>query len=368
MLKKEVVVVGGGPGGSSAAKKCVESGLDTLLVEKKKLPRDKVCSGMLVSDLAQDDIQSEFGIIPEEIFTSPSYLKGFMLHVPDEEPQVIKKKIPLAWRKDLDYWMNKKVMQLGGEIWDSTNVKNVILESNGPIKLQIERNGRYEELVTEYLIACDGANSQVRKRLYPELNFPYVQAYRGHYNEKIEIDRDYFHCIFPETNHHRPFFIHNKGDVFLVELSAMAGQLKKFVSRVKIVLDKEYNIDLASKPFHQDGCLMAFFLYGKLLAGDFIPAKENVLIVGEAAGLILPGTLEGIGPAIRSGIIAAQSIIKSKQGGGYADSFYITDLGGLLEKFGKADQVARSMKEQATRGGKYLLDSYRKNMEEGFRL
>ena len=82
----------------------------------------------------------------------------------------------------------------------------------------------------------------------------------------------------------------------------------------------------------------------------------------------MPGTLEGIGPAIRSGIIAAQSIIKSKQGGGYADSFYIRDLGGLLEKFRKADQVARDMKEQATRGGKYLLDVYRKNMEEGFRL
>ncbi|MDY7037946.1 MAG: hypothetical protein SV375_17510 [Thermodesulfobacteriota bacterium] len=73
MLKKEVVVVGGGFGGSSTDKKCVAFGLDTLLVEKKKLPRDKVCSGTLVSDLAQDDIQSEFGIIPEEIFTNPSY-------------------------------------------------------------------------------------------------------------------------------------------------------------------------------------------------------------------------------------------------------------------------------------------------------
>lgn len=134
-----------------------------------------------------------------------------------------------------------------------------------------------------------------------------------------------------------------------MELSSIAGQLKKFLSRVKTVLNKEYNINLESKPHRQDGCLMAFFLYAKLRAGAFITAKKNVLIVGEAAGLILPGTLEGIGPAIRSGIIAAQSIIESKEGGAYADSFYIRDLGGLLEKLRKADQVAMDMKEQATR-------------------
>jgi flavin-dependent dehydrogenase len=37
----DVIVVGGGPGGALAAKKCAAAGLRTLLLEKKKMPRDR---------------------------------------------------------------------------------------------------------------------------------------------------------------------------------------------------------------------------------------------------------------------------------------------------------------------------------------
>lgn len=59
----DAIVVGGGPGGAVAAKRCAEKGLTTLLVEKKKLPRDKVCTGMVMGDWAHEIIRSEFGEI-----------------------------------------------------------------------------------------------------------------------------------------------------------------------------------------------------------------------------------------------------------------------------------------------------------------
>ena len=45
---RDVIVVGAGPAGTAAAKKCAEYGLDTLIMEWRKLPRDKVCSGMII--------------------------------------------------------------------------------------------------------------------------------------------------------------------------------------------------------------------------------------------------------------------------------------------------------------------------------
>ena len=48
----DVIVVGAGPAGSAAAKRCAEYGLDTLILEKRRLPRDKVCSGMIMGPAA----------------------------------------------------------------------------------------------------------------------------------------------------------------------------------------------------------------------------------------------------------------------------------------------------------------------------
>lgn len=67
----DVIVVGGGPAGAIAAKKCAEQNLNTLLLEKKKLPREKVCTGMIMSPMAQDSLKQEFGEIPREVLTTP---------------------------------------------------------------------------------------------------------------------------------------------------------------------------------------------------------------------------------------------------------------------------------------------------------
>ena len=43
----DVIVIGAGPAGSCCAHGCAERGLDTLLLEKEVLPRDKPCGGMI---------------------------------------------------------------------------------------------------------------------------------------------------------------------------------------------------------------------------------------------------------------------------------------------------------------------------------
>ncbi len=126
----DVIVVGAGPGGSAAAKRCAEAGLNTLLVESKKLQRRKVCSGMVMGPWAHNIIAEEFGEIPREVLVSPYYLKGYMLHVAGAEPQPVDQHTPLAWRKDLDYWMNQKAAQKGVELWDEAKAAAVATTDN----------------------------------------------------------------------------------------------------------------------------------------------------------------------------------------------------------------------------------------------
>ena len=366
--KFEVIVVGAGPGGSAGAKECADLGLKTLLIEKRKLPRDKVCSGMLVSDLAQSEIQSAFGEIPDRILAGRGFLDGFMFHVPGEDHQEIKKNIPIAWRKDLDYWLNQKAIKSGVNIWDGTTLKDVSIGSSGHIRLKVNRNGSDEDVFCEYLIGADGARSIVRQKLYPELSVTYVAAYRGFFKENIDIDNRYFHCIFPEGNHHRPFFLHQKDDIFLVEFSANQREIRTFLLTVRNLLARDYDVDLKVEPFKADGCLMACFLYKDLLGGQFAPCKEKVLLVGEAAGLVFPGTLEGIGPAVRSGIIAGKSVAKAIESGVSSSKIYLEDMAGLIDKFRSAAKKAGELKNAASKGTKCLLDNYTENMQEGFEL
>lgn len=42
----DVIVVGASPAGATATKHIVEAGLNTLIIEKGILPRDKTCVGM----------------------------------------------------------------------------------------------------------------------------------------------------------------------------------------------------------------------------------------------------------------------------------------------------------------------------------
>ncbi|MBL7204802.1 MAG: FAD-dependent monooxygenase, partial [Desulfobacteraceae bacterium] len=66
--KYDVVIVGSGPAGASTAMALSGQGFQTLILEKKKLPRHKMCSGILFPS-ALKFISGNFGDIPQDIYS-----------------------------------------------------------------------------------------------------------------------------------------------------------------------------------------------------------------------------------------------------------------------------------------------------------
>ncbi|HKI48544.1 MAG TPA: hypothetical protein VKA69_04415, partial [Desulfobacteria bacterium] len=159
----------------------------------------------------------------------------------------------------------------------------------------------------------------------------------------------------------RPRFnVNHKDDVFLIEGSG----LRELRKEIKETL-APYGFDPHSQPLWKDGCAIAL-LHDDLLSGVFQPAKRNVLLIGDAAGLILPITFEGIGSALKSGILAAEAIIKRLDHEKEVGSSYVKSLEPILETIGRLCKVQDGLKTAANGGpdflAKALKDAYRETL------
>ncbi len=354
----DVIVVGAGPGGAAAAKRCAEKGLKTLLVEKKKLPRDKVCSGMVMGKWATEIIEKEFGKIPESVLTDPPMLTGHRFYV-GTEIEHLEWPTALSWRKDLDFFMVEGALGSGAILEDGVRMVNMEMDE-GFCRIVLDKKGTAQNLRARFVIGADGASSVVRRHLFPDLKVRFSGPIRECYQGNLDLPRDVFHWFFPKKLPRPRFNVNHKGDVFLIEGSG----LKELRREIGDTLSP-YGFDPNSEPIRKDGCTIAL-LHDDLLSGAFKPAKGNVLLTGDAASLILPITFEGIGSALKSGILAAEAVIEHFYHKDAAATSYLENLAPIRKTIGKLLKTQENLKTAANRGARPLAtalrDAYRETL------
>ncbi|MGB9629960.1 MAG: NAD(P)/FAD-dependent oxidoreductase [Thermodesulfobacteriota bacterium] len=340
----DVIVIGAGPGGSVAGKRCAEQGLKTLILEKKKLPRDKVCSGMLLSRMAKILVEEEFGELPKEILLAN--LSGLILWMPDVGEHKITVDIPITWRKDLDYWMNQTAKDRGVEIWENVLVKKVI-DNGVKCRIYMRKGGVEDELESRFVVGADGAYSITRNSLFPEFQITYTTAQRECYQGSLNLQKDYSYIVFPNQQYRPNFWINPKGDCFTLE-----GGLRELKDEVRNIL-MNYGLK-EQKLLWKDGCINRALLHMYFSSGRFVPAKGNVLLVGDAGGLKNPINGEGIHTALKSGILAAESITESIKKEKKVSEVYLDKIQPLLADLALNYTKVEKIKAQLNRGIKTL--------------
>jgi len=360
---QDVVIVGAGPAGIAAAKRCAEYGLDTLVLEKRTLPRDKVCSGMIMGPVAHTLIKQEFGYIPDNVLTQPNHLIGYTLHVPGVGKQKFDSFTPLTWRRNLDYWMSQKAKDKGTTIVQAARVIGFI-QNKHSLKVEFEREGKRTKIETRFLIGSDGTNSTVRNLLYPELNTYYTQIYQECHQGELNLDKRYFHWFFPiEIN--GGFAVHQKDGLIVVDFGSNIGMIKQVVDWSKDFLSQNYNFNFRQRPHWRSGCV-DLQLWQGLFSHTFLPAKGNVLLVGDASGIRLPLSGEGIGTALKSGLLAADSIISAIKYGVQPDRYYLDEVDNILTVFRKMTPQFKRIDAARKRGGAslhiVLAEAYRETL------
>lgn len=170
----DVIIVGAGPAGLSTALHLAQTAPEliprTLILEKARHPRPKLCGGALVADaeVILRRLGLEVGEIPHVDAAAVRFdYAGRGLVIRLRKGYTLR----LIERDEFDAWLAEKARQRGFIIQEETTVKRVAVSGSGVI-VETER-GAYRARV---VVGADGSNGVVRRSLLPEAHSQAARA------------------------------------------------------------------------------------------------------------------------------------------------------------------------------------------------
>jgi len=317
----DAVVVGAGPAGASAARTLTEGGLKTLIVEKKRMPRQKMCSGIL-SDWTLDFVHRMFGPIPPDVYGSPAFITGVSLHfpsLPDPASIPTRSPVPNVWRGTFDRFLARAS---GAKIRDRLKMVSLREVPDGYlVGCEDTRKGGGRKPVAfraRYLVAADGANSRAIRQLMPGAfaGVPYGSGMQVLYRGEADLDPRHYHVFF-HTGLGFYAWASVKDEAIHVGVGGLGRvKLPPVHARFVSLLQDRHGLRIREVALREG---MTGVIRGPL--NRFVLGRGNFLATGDAAGFV-HNMGEGISCALTTGHRAGQAVLEAEQTGGTAHDVY----------------------------------------------
>jgi geranylgeranyl reductase family protein len=298
----DAIIVGAGPAGCAAASILSKEGYKVIILEKEKIPRYKCCAG----GISLRCLNSLFLLHTDINEVSLQEYKGFALRYGNKIAEANLGRT-IGWgvyRDDFDEYLAKSAIYNGARI---ANEKMLgFKEENGLIKVVSENTKRE----TKVLLAADGIRSIIRKKLgitYDKSKIGFcLDAEVKASQEKIDEFNDLLHLDFSYLNKgYAWIFPKNEAKTINIGIGGYLNSIQNLKTPIKdIFLNFQKSQNIKCNPKEITGALLPF--------GGTVECfgKDNVLLLGDAAGLGSPLDGEGIPYALESGIVAADSVIQ----------------------------------------------------------
>jgi menaquinone-9 beta-reductase len=289
----EVIIVGGGPAGSSAAWKLKQGGADVLVLDKETFPRLKLCAGWITPDVVSD-LRMDISSYPHRFLTfkrMQMYVKGVRLPLPCVQHSIR--------RFEFDAWL----LERSGAPVAQHQVRKIRVEGDDFIV--------DEEYRCRYLIGAGGTRCPVYRTLFKDKNPRAAELQAVALEHEFEYDWKDGDChlwFFEKGLPGYSWYVPKENGWLNVGVGGMAERMKHMGQDIKdhwahltSVLDRKL-----ARGAQYDPAGYSYYLRGNV----DVPRIGNAFITGDAAGLATRDMCEGIGPAVRSGVRAADAILK----------------------------------------------------------
>jgi flavin-dependent dehydrogenase len=185
------------------------------------------------------------------------------------------------------------------EIFRDSTCKNIEKKDN-IYEIEFQTNGSKKTIQSKIVIGADGAHSIVRKTFYPKRKickyFAIQEWYENHGNSP------FYSCIFDKTISKSYCWTISKDNNFVI---GGAFPLQNCNERFEKLKEKMKNSGISlGKLTKREGCNV-FINKG---ISSVCTGKNGVYMIGEAAGMISPSSLEGISYSMQSAKILAKII------------------------------------------------------------
>ena len=292
MRSADVIIVGGGPAGSSCAWRLRQLGVDCLILDKETFPRPKLCAGWITTEVVQD-LELDIAAYPYRFMSFRKLL--FHFRFAGLRPRTLQHSIR---RYEFDDWLLKR----SGAPVESHEVRSIRKEDGDYI---IDETYR-----CRFLVGAGGTRCPVYRNLFRAAN------QRAKKKQVVTLEQE-FPYDYHDDRCHLWFFDQGlpgyswyvpKADGFInVGIGAFVTRLKQQGDDIKTHWDRltqklEQKKLVQGHNYVQKG--YSYYVRGK----QQLCRIDNAFISGDAAGLATKDMAEGIGPAVRSGLLAAAAI------------------------------------------------------------
>ncbi len=314
------MVVGAGPSGVAAALALEKAGIDTLVLDKARFPRDKICGDALSPDVVHqiDDLDLLRPGLADRFRASAEKMKMPGLSVVSPTGRAFDMELSKSKKKLEGYVMPR--FAFDHMLADCLRERELIRFMEACSVDRIEREGSEWVLHSEdrqtircsILIGADGVNSMVAKKIAGhELDRKHFCAAMRVYCEGVRWDRDEplieLHFIREALPGYLWVFPLPNGRAN-VGIGMRSDMLPKLGKPLRTLLEETLKSHPLLAPRFKDARML------ESIKGMGIPlgSKKRVLsgagylLCGDAASLVDPLTGEGIGNALRSGTYAGE--------------------------------------------------------------
>jgi flavin-dependent dehydrogenase len=291
MIRTDVIIVGGGPAGSACAWRLRQHHVNCLILDQRAFPRAKPCAGWITPDVVED-----LGIEPGEYphsFTTYRALtvcfRKFKLTLPNHQHAIR--------RVEFDHWL----LGRSGAPCHEHTVRSIVRQGSG-----YEIDGAF---AGQYLVGAGGTYCPVYRTLFkvddPRARGALIVALEEEFASARASD-DCWLWSWRNLPGYAWYVPKDRGYVnvglgaWAQDLTSGGGSLRAHWERLTEELHREGLV--RPRTYRPRG--WSYYLRERFRAAR----KGNAFLTGDAAGLATRDLGEGIGPAIRSGVLAADAI------------------------------------------------------------